>query len=742
MIVFKTLFIPLALGALLAPALLAQRQPETLERRALSTNVIVPQTGTFTAGTQGVQVTSVSVSVKIIEQTATTSFEIKLHNPGRRMAEAEMLLPVPPGAVISAFDFDGIGAEPSATLLPIVEARRIYNDIVRRYQDPALMQFAGLNLVRTSVFPVNPGGDQAIRFTYEHVCDANGNRVDYTLPRTEALSYELPWDIRVSLQSTRAISTVYSPTHTLDTTRHGENKLSARVAEASQRDPGPLNFSWLLGEGVTASMFAYPDPARGGGYFLMVAGMPAKADESAIQREVTIVLDRSGSMRGEKWDQAKESVLQIIASLRQGEHFNVITFSNGVDSLFAKPQPRTSDAEKTATEFLNALRPNGGTNIHDALVEALKPAPAEGALPMVLFITDGMPTIGNTSEVDIRTLAATHNKHKRRVFSVGVGVDLNAPLLESLSDLTRAAPTFIAPGENVEVKVGDITRRLKGPVLADTLLDLPRGDAGGIRVLDHMPSLLPDMFEGDQLVLVGRYLDDQPLTFSVRGNYLGAPRSFDFTFSVANATTKNSFVPRLWASRRVAQLIDQIRMAGADTSRPDQIDPKFKEVVDEIVRLSTEFGILTEYTAFLGLEGTDHSKRSEVNAQAWNNLQERGQQQRSGNSGWSQSSNAADMKRQGKENKRNEYVNDKLERVSVGEVQQLNDRAYFKKGERWVDTRLVEKTELKPDETIKLGSDEYLKLVERLTALGREGTVAVKGEIVIELDGKVILIKP
>ncbi|MBK8206875.1 MAG: VWA domain-containing protein [Planctomycetes bacterium] len=740
----KHLFPLLALGALLAPALLAQRQPETLERRALSANVIVPQSRTFAAGQQGVQVTGVTVHVKIVDQTATTTYEVKLHNPGARMAEAEMLLPVPAGCVISKFDFDGIGSEPSATLLPIVEARRIYNEIVRRYKDPALMQFAGLNVVRTSVFPVEPGGNQAIRFTYEHVCDANANRVDYMLPRTEALSYELPWNISVNLHSTRAIGTVYSPSHTLEVTRHGDSALSAKVADASQRDPGAFHISWLLGDGVTASLFAYPDPAQGGGYFLMVAGVPAKAPDAdnAIRREVTIVLDRSGSMRGEKWEQAKESVLQVIASLRDGEAFNVVTFSNGVDTLFAKPQLRSKDTEKSAAEFLTALRPNGGTNIHDALVEALRPAPIEGTLPMVLFITDGLPTIGNTQEKTIRELAAQHNAHKRRIFSVGVGTDVNAPLLEALSDVTRAAPTFVAPGENVEVKVGDIARRLKGPVLADPIVDLPRDSSGGVRVIEHMPGLLPDLFEGDQLVLIGRYTGDAPVTFTLRGNYLGKERTFDFTFSLDNATTKNAFVPRLWAARRVAQLIDGIRMAGADTSTPDKIDPRFKEVVDEIVRLSTEFGILTEYTAFLALEGTDLSRKTEVQNEAWSNLQSRGQQQRSGNSGWSQSNNAADMKRASKENKRNEYYDDKLNRVSVGVVQQMNDRVYFKKGTRWVDTRLVEKPELKPDQTIKLGSDEYVKLIERLTELGREGTAAIEGEIIIEVDGKVILVQP
>jgi Ca-activated chloride channel family protein len=502
--------------------------------------------------------------------------------------------------------------------------------------------------------------------------------------------------------------------------------------------------SWLLGEGVTASLFAYPDPAIGGGYFLMIAGVPGRvpAAENAIRREVTLVLDRSGSMRGEKWDQAHEAALQVIAGLGENEHFNIITFGTGVDTLFAKPAARNADTEKAAHTFLNNMRPNGGTNIYEALVEALRPEPAEDMLPMVLFLTDGLPTIGQTKEKEIRDLAAKHNKHNRRIFSFGVGTDVNAPLLEALSDQTRAAPTFVSAGEDVEVKVADVARRLRGPILASPRIEPPRDDAGGVRVLETMPRLLPDLFEGDQLVLLGRYMGEAPLKFRLNGNFTGAMKEFEFTFSLDKATTRNSFVPRLWAGRRVAELIDDIHMAGQLDNSPDRIDPKFKEAVDEIVRLSTEFGILTEYTAFVALEGTDLSKRAEINRQAWGNLQSRGQNVRSGEGGISQSSNAAEMKRQVRENKRNDWYDDKLNRVAVGDVQQMNDRAFFKRGERWVDSKVVNDAEVKPDVTVKVGSDEYVKLVERLKELGREGSVALKGEIIIELDGKKILIQP
>lgn len=739
----------LPLLALCATPLIAQQaQPDMrLSARPLHANAIVPQARNFSAAPQPVRITGVAVNIKVIDQAATTSFVIKLHNPGRAMAEAEMLLPVPMGCVIGRFDFDGVGAEPSAVLLPVVEARRIYDDIVRRYKDPAIMQFSGLSLVRTSVFPVPAGGNQEIRFSYDHVLAANAARIDYELPRSEALSYQIPWTIHATLNSTRPIATTYSPSHELVTERKTDNVVCVSVTEKSRLDPGPFRLSYLVsGDGIAASLFAYPDPKVGGGYFLMIAGLPPTpaANSPRMAREVTIVLDRSGSMAGDKWKQARAAAQQVIAGLAEDEYFNVIAYSDQVDSLFAAPMPRTEANEAAARRFLSNLRPAGGTNIHDALVEALRQKPVANSLPMVLFLTDGLPTIGNTGEKSIRELAVAHNPHARRVFTFGVGVDVNAPLLEAISDTTRGSPTFVLPGEDVEVKVGDVARRLHGPMMASPSLALPRDATGAVRVTEVLPKALPDLFEGEQLVLLGKYSGEAPLEFKLKGDCAGTEREFKFTFALDSATTRNSFVPRLWAGRRVGILVDAIRQAGAD--QPLGTQPAmaaYKELIDEIVRLSTEFGILTEYTAFLALEGTDLSKTADVQAAAWNNLRSRGQQQRTGNAGVSQSANNDEMKKQYRENKRNEWMDDKLSRVSVGQVQQLNDLAFFSRKGRWIDSRLLDKAaDLKPAREITVGSEEYRKLVEKLENQGRASCVSLEGEILLMVDGEVVLIKP
>ncbi|MGH7130304.1 MAG: vWA domain-containing protein, partial [Planctomycetaceae bacterium] len=326
-------------------------------------------------------------------------------------------------------------------------------------RDPALLEFAGLNLIKSSVFPLEPNGTQKVRITYEHLLPAVGDRVDYVLPRTESVDYHVPWTINVRIKSKQPVSTVYSPSHPIETQRQSANVVSARLSTSAQGDPGSFRLSYLVDRGeMAASLFTYPDASGDGGYFLLLAGLPAEAkpEDQGIQREVTLVIDRSGSMNGEKIEQARQAALQVVAGLNDGERFNLITYSDSVDLFSAEPVVKDPNTEQAAREYISRITARGGTNLHDALLQSLQPRPAEGTLPLVLFLTDGLPTVGQTSEVAIREVASKSNPHDRRVFTFGVGVDVNTPLLEGIATATRAKATFVLPGDGVEVKVGDV----------------------------------------------------------------------------------------------------------------------------------------------------------------------------------------------------------------------------------------------------------------------------------------------
>ncbi len=717
-------------------------------------NVIVPQSRAFAVGGRGtVRITGVTVGVVVLEQVATTTMDVSLQNTGSSRQQAELVVPVPDGAVVRGFTFQGAGSEPTAQVLPRDQAKRTYNAIVAKVRDPALLEFVGYHLIRSSVFPIPPHGTQKVRLTYENLLTADGDRVDYVLPRSERLDYRVPWTVSVKIKSKRPISTVYSPSHALETKRLAFGVISARMTAAAKTEPGAFRLSYLVGRrDVTASLLAYPDPTVGGGYFLLLAGLPARpsgpAAAPAIKREITLVLDRSGSMNGAKLEQVRQAALQILAGLNDGEAFNLIVYNETVDCFAKTPVIKDAARMQAARAYLAGVKARGGTNLHDALLEALRQKPTTGMLPIVLFLTDGLPTMGQTSEVAIRDVAIRANPHRRRVFTFGVGVDVNTPLLERIANETRATATFVLPKEDVEVKVARVFQRLTGPMLADAELRVVGADGAPAvgRTRDLIPARLPDLFEGDQLVVTGQYVGTDPLRFVVSGNYLGKRRTFRFTFSLDKATTRNAFVPRLWASRKIARLVEAIRQSGADAGTTPfgataATDPKMRELTTEVVRLSKQFGILTEYTSFLAREGTDLSRRDEVLAEATRNFQGRAMRSRSGLGSVNQSCNLQRQRSQSWLNIRNTYWDQNMNRVAVANVQQVGDRALYRRGNQWVDSRIVDRSGVVPRRVVHFGSEAFRKLAARLADTGRQGMISLKGDLLIVVDGETILVK-
>lgn len=726
------LLLPL-LGML--PTLVAQRPVQwVMPNRA----VLAP------AGVQPVQVAAAKAKIRILDRTATTTLEFELVNLAPVAQEAVLLVPLPDDAAVSAFAFEGAAAEPTAKLLARDEARRLYDDITRKLKDPALLEFVDWRCLRSSVFPVPAHGRQKIRLGYDHVLDGDGARTDYVLPRSEMLGVDAPWDIDVELRTSSPLSTCYSPSHELLAQRQGQHRAHLRVAPASCRTPGAFRLSFLTTadpSAPTASLFAYPDPATGGGWFLLLAGAPQKQPGTALRREVTLVLDHSGSMAGRKLEQAKAAALQVLEGLADGEGIQLIAFGNAVETAFPAPVAKGKDTLQAARAFLGGVRAMGGTNIHDALLEALRPQAMAGALPLVLFLTDGLPTVGRTREAELRQLIDEGNPQHRRVFCFGVGHDVNVPLLDRIAMDTRAITTYVQPEEDVELAVARTFARLDHPVLAGPALQV-----AGARVADLLPAQLPDLFAGDQLVVLGHYRGEDDLQFQLRGAATDGEHVFRFTLPVRSATTRNAFVPRLWASRQIAFLVDQLRQQGGDLGELPRAavfaDPKLCELRDEILRLSTQFGVLGEYTAFLATEGTDLRDWNALTAACQSNLEHRAVAVRSGIGAYNQGCNIWAQTTQTVANPRNAWLDSNLQRVETAGVQQVCDRAFFRRGERWIDGNSIVAQHLGVDERVEFGSARYTALRRELEAAGRVGVLALRGEVLLEVAGKNILVTP
>lgn len=684
--------------------------------------------------TQAVQVTGVQARIEIADQVAVTTLDIDLRNPTSRPLESELLVPVPDGAVLKAFAFEGGGAENTARLLPRDEARRIYDSIVAQTRDPALLEFVGNAVVKSSVFPVPANGTQKIRVTYEHLIEADGGRLDYVLPRSEAVEYAVPWRVSMRIRSAARIASTYSPSHLISVKQPSDRET---MVTCQTRDPGAFRVSWLRenAEGMAASLLAYPDPKIGGGYFLLMVAPPRPgAATQPVRREVTLVLDRSGSMAGPKLDQVKAAALQVLEGLNDGEGFNLIVYNEAVEMFAPQPVIKGHETMRQARDYIEGLRVSGGTNIHDSIVEALRQKPLEGALPLVLFLTDGLPTIGQTSEKSIREAVAKGNPHQRRVFTFGVGVDVNTPLLSRIARETRGSAEFVLPKEDVEVKVGRVFKRLRGPLLMRPSLRVADDPS---RVSDLIPSPLPDVYEGEQILLSGTYRGEAPLRFHLSGDSAEGERHFDCTFNLDKASTANAFVARLWASNKIAVLSEAIRDLGADGGTGNTT-----ELVNEIVRLSTQFGILTEYTAFLAEEGTRLADAAANATRASAYYQEKAMKVRSGTAAVAQSDNLQRAAESKQLNVRNRFLDEKMNAVEITAVQQWQAGALFKKDNRWVDAQAAKsETTRQPDRTIEIGSAEFGQIVDELAADNRQSLFALRGELLLEHRGRLVLIR-
>lgn len=704
------------------------------------------------AGAPLVRVVAAEARVRIVDRAATTTLQFELHNPAATQQEAVLLLPVPDGAAVSSFAFEGAAATPTARVLPRDEARRLYDEITAKLRDPALLEFAGCGCLRSSVFPVPPRGRQVLRLTYDHVLEVDSERVDYVLPRSETMDQEVLWSIAVELTARSPIGVCYSPSHELVVNKRGPEALALHVADKSRRDPGAFRLCYTTAADATrptAALFAYPDASLGGGWFLLLASAPRPERRAALPREVTLVLDRSGSMAGRKLEQAKAAALQVLEGLLPGEGIQLLDYGNNVGMAF--PQPVVKDAKTLAAArtWLENVRPMGGTNIHDALQQALAAPAIPGTLPLVLFLTDGLPTVGTTREVDLRQLVATGNPHKRRVFCFGVGHDVNVPLLDAIAEATRAVTTYVLPDEDVELKVARTFARLDHPVLAEPRLTTVDSEGENCaRTSEMLPARLPDLFAGDQLVVLGQYRGDEDLRFDLTGDTQAGRVRHRFVLPVRSATTRHAFVPRLWASRQIAFLVDELRQQGADLAAPPgarPVDPfanqRLRELRDEILRLSTRFGVLGEYTAFLATEGSDLGNWHALTTACQNELSGRAMITRSGASAVNQGSNLWAQKTQERTNYWNTWLDPNMRPVETTAIQQICDRAFFRRGDRWIDGNSVVNKRLDADERVVFGSDRYAALRQRLEAEGRAGVLSLRGELLLEVDGKNVLIE-
>lgn len=538
------------------------------------------------------------VSVKINGQIAVTSIDQEFYNPNPSRLEGTYYFPLPLGAQIGQFTMDIGGKQVQAELLPADKARQIYEDIVRKAKDPALLEYGDRGAFKVRIFPIEPNGRKRITISYTQVLKADAGLISYVYPlNTEKFSAKplKNVSVKVDLESDRPIKSIYSPSHDVEIKRHGPRNAAVGFEAGDVKPDSDFALYFApekdeLGVNLVAHKTSGED-----GYFLLLAspGLDVK-DKDIVPKDVAFVLDTSGSMAGKKLDQAKKALQFCVENLNDTDRFEILRFSTEAEPLFGRFVEATRSNRTKANEFIDALKATGGTAINDALKETLALTPSRVAgkerVFVVVFLTDGKPTVGITDEAQIVANVKQTNEGRTRVFCFGIGLDVNTHLLDKITEETRAVSQYVLPEEDLEVKVSSFFAKIKEPVLANPTLKF----TGDVRVTRLYPSPLPDLFRGDQLVLVGRYQGSGHSALVIEGMAGGTQRQFAYDVNFSKDTTEHDFVPRLWATRRVGYLLDEIRLHGENS-----------ELKDEVTSLARKYGIVTPYTAYLIVEDED-----------------------------------------------------------------------------------------------------------------------------------------
>jgi Ca-activated chloride channel homolog len=534
-----------------------------------------------------------AVKVEIDSQAAVTTVEQVFQNNTERQLEAQYVFPVPKGAVLTRFTMLVNGKEQEGALVEKAEARRIYNQIVSRAQDPGLLEYVGADVFRANIFPILPRSSQTITLRFSQIVPAEGSLVSYTYP-VRASAKRGPtvhgeFSVEATVKSPAPIRNLYSPSHAVSIAR--KNDREARVTFQARGAALDRDFRLFWGadpKEVGLHVVTYRPDAAQPGYFMMLVSPDSELQAKRIvERDIVFVMDVSGSMAGEKIKQARNALKYCLNSLNDGDRFNIVPFSS-----FAEPWKKelvgAAAERKSALAFADTLLAQGGTDIAGALDAAISFARSPNRPYYVMFMTDGKPTLGETTDPKAILKKAEKAKGEVRLFTWGVGYDVDTQLLDAMAETCGGVSEYVRPEEDIEAKVSAFYAKASRPVLTGLELHVV-GDK--VQLANFMPRAIPDLHAGSQLVLMGRYTGAGDVALRLTGRVNEAAESFTYEAAFAAETRTHAFVEPLWARRRIGALLDQIRLHGES-----------KELVDDVIRLSKEYGIQTPYTSYLILE--------------------------------------------------------------------------------------------------------------------------------------------
>lgn len=524
------------------------------------------------------------VDVQIKDQVATTRVDQVFINDHPWTAEGTYIFPLPEGAAVSDFVMWVDGTAVHGEILEADEARAIYDDVVRRMKDPALLEYVGRKALKASVFPIPPGEERRIELQYSQILPVENGLVRYIYPlSTERYSSRPLKDLVVTakIESREPLKAVYSSRHEVSIDREDDHHALLGLEQSDVLPDRDFELFYTIStEKIGLNLLSYKEEDQDGFFLLLAAPDVEVAEEEIVAKDIILVLDTSGSMNREMMDQAKEAAKFVLDHLNPGDRFAIISFATTTKSFSSRLEP-ASQADK-GKDFIDRLEAMGSTDINRAMIEALSLAEDDRPITLI-FLTDGLPTEGVTDIGAILDNVEREAPENVRIFCFGVGYDVDTNLLDQISLDHGGVSTYVLPSEQIDEKVSAFYSKVSTPVLSDLTIDY-----GDVIVDQVYPPDIPDLFAGSQLILLGRYREGGPTRITLKGLVNQEERSYTYENLSFRKKGGDDFIPRLWATRAVGYYLTQIRLYGEK-----------QEWIDSIVALSTRYGIITPYTSFL-----------------------------------------------------------------------------------------------------------------------------------------------
>ncbi|MHC4605788.1 MAG: VIT and vWA domain-containing protein [Planctomycetota bacterium] len=418
-------------------------------------------------GVQGVRIVEEDTKITVKENVARKQVTLSLQNPSNRRVEAVLLFEVDPTEKVEDFRVTIGGKTMNAELLKGDKAKRIYEEIVRKQKDPALLENYGASLIRVRVFPIEPHSTFQARVELLQPLAPQGGlvRVRGVSPLSRDPIAKV--SCTMEIEHSGGVGPVFSPTHEVVTSRTG-GKATVRYERQNVRSAGSLAVYYGIDEsGISAA-------ADDGAFMLTITPPPAERD--AMPRDLILAIDTSGSMlEDNKLGQVRAALKASLKTLREGDRFNIIAFST--EAFGFRDGFVAADQADRAVRFVDRLRPRGGTNIEETLTLAAGHEFRDDALPILVFLTDGIPTIGERSTERIRRLVPD----RARIFCFGVGYDVNTRLLDLLARDNGGDRQYLKPREEVTQILTHFAHRVNAPVLSNPVIEIRSPSTAGRR---------------------------------------------------------------------------------------------------------------------------------------------------------------------------------------------------------------------------------------------------------------------